>query len=202
MAESLSGIHHEVMYTYLTAMRDEVYAAYRAQASISDARARLRVLARIENADDGNRLVDEVDAEDDVTAAIQDLLTAQARLSLFLFPHGSAGARARTRASALRDRLDVRDDHAIGVREPRNSWMHLDEAIDRYLWEADPTDLVLRHYGAVSDSSNRRRVALQVDALNGTMALFGVKYDLHDLFTSVKDIGVRVDKAIETIEAA
>lgn len=133
MTGSPGGLHREAVYTYLTAMRDEVRAAYRSWQQIQDARRRLRIVGRCVDAEVAGAQLEEVEAEDQLTAAIQSLLTAQARLSLFLYPRSSATARAETRAAELLRRLDINERHSISAREPRNSWMHLDESIDRYI---------------------------------------------------------------------
>ncbi len=199
------GLRREAAYTYLTAMRDEVGVAYGSWLSIQDARRQLRSVASTEDAEDGVARLEEVEAQDQLTAALQSLLTAQARLSLFLYPQGTSSARARTRAKELLRLLNIDGPHLISAREPRNTWMHLDESIDRYIWEHSPDGVVLSHYGdvrAAEASGDARRVVRLIDPMANVILLFGKSFDIEALFNVVKDVGRRVEQAIETLEAS
>jgi hypothetical protein len=71
--------------------------------------------------------------------ALEGCLSAWARLSLLFFPNegGDAMAKAfkKARGAALRDQLMVADDHPLGNRDLRNSWMHFDERMDQLISE-------------------------------------------------------------------
>lgn len=203
MDPAMSAMHGEAVYTYLAAMRDEARAAYRSWQQIQDARSRLRAVAVDDASEDGCALSEAVEAEERLLAAIQALLTAQARLSLFIFPQRTAGARAATRAAELRLRLGIGEVHEISERGPRNAWMHLDESIDAYIWEIDPVGLVTAHFGDARDarsSGDDRRVLRLIDPMANTISLLGASHDIERIFKSVKDVALRIDQAIERLE--
>lgn len=204
MASAQGQMHQGAVYTYLTAMRDEVATALWSHLRIQEARRQLRARNDGEEAEHDDVRHEDVIAEDDLRTAIQSLLTAQARLSLFLFPQSSQ-VRAQFRATELRRRLDIDEQHPIRRRDLRNSWMHLDEAIDAYIWETDPSNLILSHYGdahAVMTAGDARRVVCLIDPSASTISLFGREHDVESLYAEVRDVGLRLDRAIALIEAS
>lgn len=194
---------NQYLYIYLLAIRDELFAAAHAHTRIAEACV---ALSATEDWDRTERYdaFEEVDAEDDLTASIEALLSAYARLSLFLFPHPSDGARAATRGKILRERLGVPEDHALAHREPRNTWMHLDAAIDRRIWEGDDDSLILRTFGsarlAFMDDHDRHILRL-IDPKARQIVLLGESYNLDDIFRHVDSVSRAVKTAIEEIEA-
>ncbi len=190
------------LYLYLLAMRDELFAAAHAHVRIGEASTRLHATEdwdRTQPFDD----FEEVDAQDDLTAAIETLLSAHARLSLYLFPHPSGGARAATRARVLRELLGVPDDHPLSRREPRNTWMHLDERIDELVWQGDGDFPILRLFDnarIASSSDNDQPILRLVDPGSREIMLLGERYRLDDIFRDVISIESALTKAINKLE--
>ena len=191
------------LYIYLLGIREELYAAAHAHARIVDAAARVR---DSEDNEPGERddLFEEVDAQDDLRAAIEALLSAHARLSLYLFPNPRAGARGGTRAKELRDRLEVSDDHALRAREPRNTWMHLDESIDARVWEGEAEDLIHEHFGDLDLAllaDAERRIVRIIDPAAHQIVLLGQRFDLDEIYRQTMNISPALELAIGEIEA-
>lgn len=70
-------------------------------------------------------------AERDMLAALEGILSAYARISLFFFPEPRSKRFGLERAAVLRDMVGIDVSHPVGNRALRNDWMHLDERIDR-----------------------------------------------------------------------
>jgi hypothetical protein len=190
------------LYIYLLALRGEVQAAVHAYHRIGQARVTVQEAEDWDLEAEG-ALFERSDAEDDLAVAIEGLLSAHARASLLLFPHPSAGARGSSRGKELRVLLNVPDDHGLARREPRNTWMHLDERIDARIWEGDGEDLILRHFGdadfAAMDGYDRRILRL-IDPGSLEILLLGDRYDLRTLYNDVARLSPRLDEAIRAIE--
>lgn len=65
--------------------------------------------------------------------------------------------------------------------------------------------MVLSHYGSArvaQASGDDCRVVCLVDPVANTISLFGESHDMEALFNVVKDVGRRVDLAIEALEAS
>lgn len=204
------------IYLYLTAMRDETMTATFAYAKIEECVNHLRELREAtshlfdgENDEEsttvaalGNEDFLEIsDVEEDLAAAIEAFLSAQARLSLFVSPSPVAKVRSRAeeRAAVLRNRLGLGNDDDLGDRGLRNAWMHIDESIDAFVFEKGSSpDLVVRHVGVASQDS--QRVLRLIDPSGLRVWLLGKEYSLREMGDWVDALERRLGIALQTVE--
>ena len=204
------------IHLYLTAMRDEAMTATFAYAKIEEYVNRLRELREAtshlfdEENDEDSTIVAALENEDfleiseveeDLAAAIEAFLSAQARLSLFVSPSPVARVRSRAeeRAAILRDRLGLKTDDDLGDRGLRNAWMHIDESIDTFLFErGSSADLVVRHVGVASPGS--QRVLRLIDPSGLRVWLLGKEYSLREISDWVDRLEGRLGMALQTVE--
>ena len=201
---------------YLSAMRDEATSAALAYSRIqervgelAELRERTADLFREGATEDEMLLIglgsedflaiDEV--EEEIAAAIEAFLSAQARLSLFLSPSPAARvpARTRQRAEVLRHRLALSETDDLGDRGLRNAWMHIDESIDAYVFErAAAPDLIGRHVGRVE--KDRQKILRLIDPSGLLVWLLGEEYSLREMSDWLDDIERRLAIALQRAE--
>jgi hypothetical protein len=204
------------VYLYLTAMRDEAMTASHAYSRIeecvhklSDVREATAYLftedgdedAELAVALENDDFLEIADVEEDMAAAIEAFLSAQARLSLFISPSPVAKVRSRAqqRAAALRARLRLTEKDDLGDRGLRNAWMHIDESIDSYVFEkASAPNLIVRHVG-IADKG-RKRVLRLIDPSGLNVWLLGEEYSLRELYDWIDDLNSRLDAALQDVE--
>jgi hypothetical protein len=132
---------------------------------------------------------------------IEGFLTAYARSSMLLFPPKKGGF-ARKRGAALREFLQIRDDHPIGTRTLRDDWMHLDERLDNVV--QDPRGrggwgfMVLRDASLASNGFRETFMRL-VDPTTEEIFFLGRSYSLTDLAQHVRSVRAAIDPALSTI---
>ena len=205
------------VYLYLRAMQDEAMVATFAYFRLADRARRLRELLSAtaslftDDGDDDAELLAAVghpamlernDVEEDLNAAIETFLSAQARLSLFLAPSpvGKMRGRAETRAAVLRERLGLQTEGQCGDRDLRNAWMHIDENIDAVVFERSAdADLIVRHLGSVS--AGRERIVKLIDPEALSVTLLGAKYALPPIYDWIDDISRRLSRQLQLLEA-
>lgn len=206
----------EYVHLYLRAMRDEAMTATFAYNRIEQCVHRLEELRDAtdhlftEDGDEDEEILGALenedfweisDVEEDLAAAIEAFLSAQARLSLFVAPSPAARVRARVdqRAAILRMRLGLREGDDLGDRGLRNAWMHIDESIDAFVFEkAAEANLVIRHVGSPSDA--RKRVLRLIDPSGLKVWMLGEEYSLREISDWVDEIERRLALAMQKVE--
>ena len=106
--------------------------------------------------------LDESDVlERDMIAAIEGILAASGRISLFFFPQPHKPFSVR-RGMQLCNKVAIDDSHPIGLRDVRNDWMHFDERLDREVGKtgAVPIGYIFGRHQAVSLETQRQTFRL------------------------------------------
>lgn len=192
------GMSDAALYPYLLAMREELYIAQRADERLRESIQRWLNAAEEPNGD----LFAAVDAEQDMLGAVELLLTAHARLSLYLFPAYDRPP-ARGRAKAIRSCLGVANDHPIGSREARNAWMHIDEEVDRAVFEraeefVEAYRVVRKGWPSAKRPPRSVLTVFNVDSL--VLHIAGHKHNIKELIRHVDHIGIALFRAIPDVE--
>lgn len=206
----------EYLHLYLTAMRDEAMTATFAYEKIAQSVEQLRDLREAtdhlftEEGDEDEEILAALDDEDflaiadveeDLAAAIEAFLSAQARLSLFLAPSPSARvpARAEERAAILRAQLGLNENDDLGDRGLRNRWMHIDESIDTFVFErAAAPNLIVRHVGAAE--KGRDRILRLIEPSGLGVWMLGERYSLREIYDWVDRIDRSLALALQGVE--
>jgi hypothetical protein len=128
-----------------------------------------------------------IEPEREMQVCIEGILSGYARVSLFLFPASSAGAKGKARGEALRTYLGITDNHPVGDRTLRNHWMHLDERIDEALERTGevPVGYILARPGRFSEEA-RSRAFRYIDPAGSAAYIFGKRFDLRAVSDAVK----------------
>lgn len=129
------------------------------------------------------------DAERMMRAAIEGILAASGRVSLFLYPENQSKAFGKARAARLLGMLGIGELHPLSDRRLRNDWMHLDERLDREVKRGKPVPLgyairTSRPYSMQPESHTFRLL----DPRAGCVYLLGTPYMLADLVGAVAHV--------------
>lgn len=186
------------LYPYLLAMREELYVAQRAEERLRESIYRWLSAAEPPN----NDPFAAVDAEQDMLGALELLLTAHARLSLYLFPAYDRPP-ARGRAKAIRSCLSVTNDHAIGNRDARNAWMHIDEEVDRAVFDraeefVEAYRVVRKGWPSAKHPPRSVLTIFNLDTL--VLHVAGKRHDIKELTRHVDQIGAALFRVIPDVE--
>lgn len=146
---------------------------------------------------DGRMLWTGTVAEREMQEAVEGILAGFARISLFLFPSGSAGSFGRERGERLRALTGIGINHPIGDRELRNHWMHLDERFDTFVQQhgSAPVGYYLQREHRVSASSKAEMLRL-LDPAAEKVFVLGTEYRLRELADAAEHVGQQAAIAI------
>lgn len=186
------------LYPYLLAMREELYTAQRTSERFWEFR---EAWHRALDDPDGD-LSAGIEAEQDMMGAVELLLTAHARLSLYLFPAYDKQP-ARGRARILRQCLGIPDDHPIGNRDARNGWMHVDQEVDRAVFDrgeefVEAYRVVRSDWPSAEQAPRGILTIFNSDSL--VLKVAGNSYDLKKLNAEIDEIGVALFRVIPDVE--
>lgn len=186
------------LYPYLLAMREELYIAQRADERLRESIERWLNTAAQPSSD----LYADIDAEQDMLGAVELLLTAHGRLSLYLFPAYDRPP-ARVRARAIRRCLGVADDHPIRGRDARNAWMHVDEEVDRAVFDraeefVEAYRVVRKGWPSAKQAPRSVLTIFNVDSL--VLHVAGNGHEIKELMRHVDQIGTALFRVIPDIE--
>lgn len=192
------GVSDAALYPYLLAMREELYVAQRAEERFWEARERWFDALDRPPEDD---LFGALEGEQDMIAAAETLLTAFARLSLYLFPAYDR-APARARGIALRNALGIDETHPLNDRAARNAWMHLDEELDRAVFErgeefVEVYRVTRGHWPSAQLRDRRILFTLNADTLTLTVA--GRAVNIRQIMTELNGIGYHIMRAADDV---
>ena len=192
------GLGDAALYPYLLAMREELYTAQRTTERLYEARSRW--ISALDDPD--NELFAGIEAEQDMMGAVELLLTAHTRLSLYLFPAYDRPP-ARGRGRALRALLAIPDNHPIGNRDARNAWMHVDEHVDRAVFDRGEEYVeayrVLRTQWPTARLLPRNILTIfNADTL--MLRVAGTAYNIHSLNDDIDNVGAALMRTIPDVE--
>lgn len=136
-------------------------------------------------------------AEREMLAAIEVMLSAFARISLFFFPARQSGSFGSQRGEALRKIVGIDGMHPVANRELRNHWMHLDERLDREIQAGGdfPVGYLLKLRHEVTADTAARTVRL-IDPGAESVYVLGKRYALGELANAIAHIGQEVALAL------
>jgi hypothetical protein len=153
--------------------------------------------AHHQEARDGRVAWTSLESEREMQETLEGILSAYARVSLFVFPAGTAGERGRARAARLRELLEITADHRIGNRNLRNHWMHLDERLDEALETTGevPVGYQLALANSLSDAQKKLTFRL-IDPSEESIYVFGEVFHIGTLANAVRHIGQQAALAL------